>query len=338
MLYIVSILPLFVYILLMKSTDSFKLSNWKLLLTFMSWGSMACLSLFALTRISGWQSDTVIPVLEELLKAILVFFFILRKRIAFIVEAVIYGAAVGAGFALVENGIYIFFNPDMLMGNAIIRGFGTALLHIGGTALAGSLFIMVSRFFIFDAGHRRENAGLLLLPTLVAALLPSVLVHEGYNQFLLPPYLQIVIVIVVYLVFFMATSALDEKQINNWLDSCINNDVTLLSQIQSGQLSDTKAGQYLMMMQKQFEPEVFFDLIMYLQLYLELTIAAKSRMLMLEAGLDPDEIREGEDDTMSKFKELRVLEHNIGITGMNILRPIVNQKNTDIWAMEKMLG
>ncbi len=281
-----------------------------------------------------WTSDWKAPILEEMMKAAILFAFILRRRIAFIVETVIYGAAIGAGFALLENIIYISYNPDMLIGNAIIRGFGTALLHIGGTSLAGSMCLMMTRIFI--NGDYRHYVIWLLVPLLALSLLPSVGIHYFYNLFLLPPYLQIVLVIGLYLLFFYATYVLDEKQINNWLDCCINNDVKLLSEIQTGHLSDTNAGQYLMMVKKQFEPEVFFDLIMYLQLYLELSIAAKSRMMMNEAGLDPSELGEDEDELRSKLEELHILEKNIGMTGMNVLRPIVVQKSTDKWALDRL--
>ena len=56
-------------------------------------------------------------------------------RIGFLVDAAIYGFAVGAGFALAENLYYLHLAAEAGMGTWIVRGFGTALMHGGTTAL-----------------------------------------------------------------------------------------------------------------------------------------------------------------------------------------------------------
>jgi RsiW-degrading membrane proteinase PrsW (M82 family) len=56
-------------------------------------------------------------------------------RIGFLVDAAIFGFAVGTGFALAENLYYLRLAVDAGMGTWIVRGFGTALMHGGTTAL-----------------------------------------------------------------------------------------------------------------------------------------------------------------------------------------------------------
>ena len=56
-------------------------------------------------------------------------------RIGFLVDAAIFGFAVGTGFALAENLYYLHLAAEAGMGTWIVRGFGTALMHGGATAL-----------------------------------------------------------------------------------------------------------------------------------------------------------------------------------------------------------
>jgi RsiW-degrading membrane proteinase PrsW (M82 family) len=46
-----------------------------------------------------------------------------------------WASPVGTGFALVENLYYLHLAPDAGMGTWIVRGFGTAIMHGGATAI-----------------------------------------------------------------------------------------------------------------------------------------------------------------------------------------------------------
>ena len=52
-----------------------------------------------------------------------------------LVDAAIFGFAIGSGFALVENLYYLASRPDAHVAVQIIRGFGTAIMHGGATAI-----------------------------------------------------------------------------------------------------------------------------------------------------------------------------------------------------------
>jgi hypothetical protein len=79
----------------------------------------------------------VSPVTEELLKAVVIIALIRAHRIGFLVDAAIFGFAVGTGFAMVENLYYLRAFPDAGLGTWIVRGFGTAIMHGGATAIFG---------------------------------------------------------------------------------------------------------------------------------------------------------------------------------------------------------
>ncbi len=77
----------------------------------------------------------VSPIVEEALKALIIFVLVRTNRIGFLVDAAIFGFAVGAGFAIFENLFYLQALPDTNLGTWIVRGFGTAIMHGGTTAI-----------------------------------------------------------------------------------------------------------------------------------------------------------------------------------------------------------
>ena len=77
------------------------------------------------------------PWLEELLKALILIHLIRTRRVGLLVDAAIAGFAVGTGFALVENLYYLAMRPEAQTDVQVIRGFGTAIMHGGATAIFG---------------------------------------------------------------------------------------------------------------------------------------------------------------------------------------------------------
>ena len=100
--YLLSLLPIALYLLILMAFDSFSLAKWKMLLGCMAYGLLCCLGVFILTRIAVIPSWGV-PALEEILKGLVLVFLIAGKKIRFLHEALIYGAAAGAGFSLLES-------------------------------------------------------------------------------------------------------------------------------------------------------------------------------------------------------------------------------------------
>ena len=71
-------------------------------------------------------------------------------------------------------------------------------------------------------------------------------------------------------------------------------------------------------------------MICYIQLYLELTISAKSRMMLREVGLPSAESDEERERRRSMTREFRVLRSNIGTMGEMVLHPIVRLTREDL--------
>ena len=113
----------------------------------------------------------------------------------------------------------------------------------------------------------------------------------------------------------------------------MSNEVSLLSAIKRGEMSNTHAGQYLREIQKDFAPETFFDICCYISEYLHLSIRVKSNLILKEAGLDP--VRTPED--RSRLLEFYALKKRIGRTAESVLRPLVQSENVARWATDALI-
>ncbi len=117
-------------------------------------------------------SRYIAPFTEEIAKAAYVIFLIRTRRIGFMVDAVILGFAIGAGFGILENGFYLHLIPDAKIYSWILRGCGTALMHGSTTAIFG---VLAQREF--EQGNTKHIVQ--LLPPLMVA----VVLHSFYNHF-----------------------------------------------------------------------------------------------------------------------------------------------------------
>ena len=124
-------------------------------------------------------SRYVAPWIEEAIKAVIMIGLFRFNRIGYKLDAVISGFAIGAGFSVIENIIYLIRFPDYGAGTWLVRGLGTAVMH--GTTLA----ILAATAHEFAERETRESAGDFdfhlwwFLPGYLAA----VAIHTTFNQF-----------------------------------------------------------------------------------------------------------------------------------------------------------
>ena len=104
-------------------------------------------------------------------------------------------------------------------------------------------------------------------------------------------------------------------------------DSELLETINSGNVGETRTGEYLGSLRHHFSPETLVDMICLIRIHLELSVRAKGLLLAREAGFDvePDEAAK------EQLEEMRHLEKSIGKTGNVALKPIFNMSSRDLW-------
>jgi RsiW-degrading membrane proteinase PrsW (M82 family) len=269
----------------------------------------------------GPYSRYVAPLVEEFLKAAVVGVLVHMHRVGFLVDGAILGFAVGAGFAVVENLYYQQIVPDAGLGTWIVRGFGTAIMHGGATAI-----YTVATLALIDRVRPR-------LLAFVPGFVTAVILHSAFNHMFLSPKLSTLAVVVVIPPLILYVFHRSQKALADWLGSGFDSDAERLELIQSGRLSDSPIGRYLATLKSRFAGPVVADLLCYLRLHTELAMRAKGLLLMRENGFDVPI----DEETKAKFEEMRYLEKSIGRTGMLALQPVLPMSHKELWQLQ-MLG
>jgi len=322
----VSVLPVFLFLVALVAIDSYKLISLRAVLLSVGAGAAAALASYG---VNVWlrpelgmglpqYSTYVAPVVEESLKAAYVVYLLSRSKVGFVVDAAIYGFGIGTGFAFVENLYYLTVQQNATIWTWLVRGFGTAVMHGGATAILA----MVSRTLHNRVDGFRPH---LLLPGLAVA----VVLHSLYNHFLLSPLLATALIMLVFPYLAIAVFQQSERDTRAWLGSGFDTDQELLRAVRSGKLSGTPVGKYLRSLRSRFDPEIIVDMMCLLRLRAELAIRAKGILMMREAGFDA----EPDPTIRPKFEELRYLEKSIGSTGMLAMHPFIHTSTRDLWQL-----
>ena len=317
MKYLFSLLPIVVYLVVLHSQDPLKICRFKTLLFSILHGIGAGLVTLVLFLIVSLENSLATPVIEEMLKGVFVILLAWRKKIGFLTEGVTYGASVGAGFALIENIVYVVRIPELTLLESLMRGFSTALLHIGNTAVVGALTIIVVR-------ELQEKRHIAVWPALVLTPLPSIGLHLLYNAMLLPVMVQIPLALAGYLLILALLYLYDRHLIERWLDRMVDSEINLLTIIHNGLLHTTPTGAYLTSLHSRFSGEEIADIIACFTLHLELSVAAKSRLMLQESGLAEPMTPEAVAANEAKMQEYQAVCQRIGKRGLLALQPIIS--------------
>jgi hypothetical protein len=261
-------------------------------------------------------SRYIAPVLEESIKAIYVLYLIQSKRIGFMVDAAIYGFALGAGFACIENIYYLqaLNNPNLLLW--VVRGFGTAIMHGGTMAIFGILAKNLSDRF------PHKHVLMIMSPLGIA-----ILIHSFFNHAFLPPILETIVLLLLLPTLLVIIFKHSEQSTRTWLGVGLDADMEILHVITEGNLSESNIGKYLHSLREQFPPEIIVDMLCLLRIHTELALRSKGVLMMREAGFSPNE----DPEIIEKFNELNYLEKTLGMTGKLAIAPCLHTTSKDLW-------
>ena len=341
MLFVAAILPVVIYIFVVYKIDNFSLISVKNLLLQVLCGMVAALVCFGLFQLTGSilsenQSEFFNPVLEEVIKALPLLWLATRKKIVFFIDSIICGAAVGGGFSILENIFYLLLGNGMGIGTVLFRGLEVALVHMGCSAIVAAGLMLAVR--IIERSHSRLGLKKSDIGMSVFLLLEAPVLHVFHNTFLLNPLLQFIFVFGTMGGLLMWTYYYDVDMIHRWIDKSLDKQLALLESIKSGQLDNTQTGIFLVSIKEKFPPEDFFDIICYVQLHVELSVAAKSRVMIRESGLVKDLplTKENKALILSQYEEYKILEKRLGKLARMTIAPIVKYYPADFKALEDL--
>ena len=321
---LVALLPVLLFLAALRALDSFKLVGLRIVSATVAAGAAAAGLSYLLHGwlLGQWAIDIVpfsryvSPLTEEILKGTIVIALVLTRRIGFLVDAAIFGFAVGTGFAVVENLHFLRLLPDASFSTWVVRGFGTAIMHGGCTAVFALIGLTLC--------ERARNSPLLAF---LPGLLLAALLHSAFNHLSAVPQVATLSVMVALPLLMMLVFQRSEAATRDWLGTGFDSDVRMLELINAGQIADTPVGRYLETLRERFAGPLLADVLCYLRLYTELALRAKGLLMMRENGFEPELDAAARDS----IAELRYLETSIGKTGLRAVRPLLQMSQRELW-------
>jgi RsiW-degrading membrane proteinase PrsW (M82 family) len=226
---IIALLPVIVLVIVLFRLDSHRLLGTHFMVRMFFAG---CLSAIVCGWINGFLIEWLVidferytrfvgPMVEETVKASILIYLFRTNRIGFLIDAGILGFTVGAGFSFVENIYYLNMSSDAHYGVWVVRGFGTAIMHGGATAL----FAIVAE--TMTERHLKMNP-LLYIPGLIVAFL----LHVIFNHFPISPVLSTAVTLLILPTILFLLFERNETTIHNFLEMDFASHRKLLRQIQ----------------------------------------------------------------------------------------------------------
>lgn len=325
---VLGLLPVIAFLGVLIFLDSYKLVKLNFVIRALVVGTMVALvSLvinYLLIKLTGLPLQTFArypaPFAEETLKIIFVLYLIRSNKVGFLVDAAILGFAIGAGFAVVENIYYLNNLKDANVLLWVVRGFGTAAMHGGTTAIAA----MVIKFFVDRYGFSLKA----VLPGVVTATV----IHSVYNHFFLPPLIATAVMLIVQPLLIILFFGQSEKATEHWLGTGLDTDLQTYEAISRGKIMETKIGHYLESLNDHFPYNVVADLFEYLKIHLELSMQAKGILLARKLGV----ITQPDEHTKKMFNELKALEERIGPTAKLAIHPFLRRSSRELWEIHML--
>ena len=341
MLFVAALLPVVIYIIVVYQIDNFSLISVKRLLLLILCGMLTALACFALFQLTGTiipqsLSDSVNPIIEEMVKGIPLLWLAARKKIVFFIDSVICGAAVGGGFSILENIFYLLLGDQMGIGTVLFRGLEVALVHMGCSALVAAGLMLIVRMIEYSRSRSVVKKSDIAMSVFLLSEAP--VLHLFHNTFHFVPLVQFVFVIGTLGGLLVWTYFYDVEMIHSWIDTGLDKQLNLLASIKTGRLDDTPTGKFLESVKDAFPPKDYFDIICYVQLHVELSVASRSRVMLRETGLEDnlplsDEMKE---QIISQYIEYKTLEKRLGNAARMTIAPIVKYDPAEYKALEDL--
>lgn len=273
-------------------------------------------------------SRFVAPWIEEALKAIVMIALFRLNRIGYKLDAVISGFAIGAGFSVVENIIYLTFFPFYGTGTWLVRGLGTAVMH--GTTLA--LLAAIAHEFAERETRDAASEFDFHLWWFAPGYLLAVAIHTAFNQFPDRPLLAMLAAIVVAPIVLIGIFQFGTTEAERWLKQESSEHRAQVEALRAGGWPDNPSGRKIAALAERTGPEGARRIRRYWELQAWLVAQAEETMLEEEAGgakFDDGEIR-------AAIAELAGLKRALGRSTFAALNALLPFSRNDYWEVSEL--
>jgi protease PrsW len=327
----IALLPVLALLLVFDRLDALKLVSLFELGGLLILGGIAALLAWP---ISGRLLDTlpigfsnysrfVAPWDEEALKGLMVLALFWFNRVGYKVDAVIIGFAIGAGFSVIENILYLVRFPYYGTGTWLVRGLGTAIMH--GTTLA----LLAAIAHEFAERKMRAAAGDFHFNLLwfVPGYLAAVAIHTAFNQFPDRPLLAMMGVIVVAPLTMLAIFQFGTAEAEHWLVEESATHQKMLEALSEGRWPAVEAAKKIVAFAERLGPAAAQRIRRYWEVQTWLVLQSEERLIDEESGKDSFD-RAPIEAALAELRELRL---KLGRTTEHTLKRLLPFSRNDYW-------
>ena len=331
-----ALLPVLVLLAVFVWLDAFALMSFKEIAVLLVLGGLGAVAAYP---VSGKMLDTlpigfslysrfIAPWIEEAIKALIMMALFRMNRIGYKLDAVISGFAIGAGFSVVENALYLTLFPDYATGTWLVRGFGTAIMH--GTTLA----CLAAIAHEFAERETRETAAAyhFSLIWFVPGYAVAVALHMAFNQFPERPLVAMLGAVVIAPILLIGILSLGTAEAHRWLVAEEAEHRAQLDALRAGRWPDNPAGAKIAALASRLDPEAAKRVRRYWELQAWLVAEAEETMLEEaegDADFDPAEVR-------AAFAELDGLKRALGRSTFAALQSLLPFSRNDQWEVAEL--
>lgn len=267
------------------------------------------------------------PVVEETLKALPVVGLFAFNRVGYLIDAAITGFAIGAGFSLVENLFFLRLFADATMGVWLVRGFGTAIMHGGATAIMAAMSQLLFAPRLRLQADRFQFNPLLFLPGLALAIA----LHAAFNHFGHAPLAAMAAVAGAVPAVLFAIFSVGETYANRWLAQDEAAHLRLLDEMNTGAFAASAEGKAIGALADRLGPDA--DVLHeYVRIHVELVVRAEANLLALEAH----EAAALDTQIRAAFERLHALETSLGRAVILAVRQHLRFSRNDLWELHEL--
>lgn len=331
----IALVPVLVMLMMFIWLDVFKLMT--------TWETLGLLALGGVTAtiaypVSGVFLDQLplgysnysrfaAPWVEEAIKGFAIVGLFYFNRIGFKLDAVISGFAIGAGFSVVENIVYLTRFPDLAPPTWMVRGLGTAVMH--GCAVA----VLAATAHEFA---ERENRGHVAdfnfnLLWFIPGYLGAVAIHTAFNQFPNQPMMAMIATLAIAPFLIMAMFRFGAIEAQHWLSHEREVHRLALEAWQSGGFPADGSGQKIAALVARSDSRTGQNIREYCE---QLTFLAWTAEDALHDQLD--DISKVEVEAGAAFDRLEALRHAIGKASFAALKPLLPFSRNDYWEISEL--
>ena len=334
--WLVALVPVLLLLALFVWFDAFKLMNLREIVVLLALGGLGALASYP---VSGRLLDAlpigfsnysrfVAPWIEEAIKGAIVVILFRMNKVGFKLDAVITGFAIGAGFSVIENVIYLVRLSQYGTGTWLVRGLGTAVMH--GTTLA----ILAATAHEFAERETREAASdynfnlLWFVPGYFAA----VAVHMAFNQFPERPLIAMLGASLFAPIAILGIFQFGTTEAEKWLKEEYGEHKAQLAVLQAGNFPNNRCGKKIAALANRLKPEAGERVRRYFEVQTWLVAEAEETLIEEEEGdavFDRNKI-------VDAFAELDALKRAMGASTFAQLNRLLPFSRNDYWEVSEL--